>query len=203
MRRKYRSPLRVLPENRFPALSEFPGHRPAQLAACAELGNCVMSVPNSAIQTRAVVFVDPGYRAQPLDQFPVRLRIGFGLPVQFGQFGIERVQLPSNCVSTQRKWASVRPSSQNQFRHLVSQLSDGLIRHALGIRAARGEHLQHRSATLAHDVGGDRTQLDVHRLQQPSDAIDRAIAVVLDMHAHPRQLPQLPDRLGRNEAAAQ
>src|SRR5690349_19002301 len=41
-------PLRVLPFKRFPALSWFPGHIPAQEAKCLALGNRVVSVPISA-----------------------------------------------------------------------------------------------------------------------------------------------------------
>ena len=60
MRRRYRSPLRVRPLCRLPALSHWPGHKPAQLAACAASGNRLMSVPSSAISVHAVVSCTPG-----------------------------------------------------------------------------------------------------------------------------------------------
>jgi hypothetical protein len=52
-------------------------------------------------------------------------------------------------------------------------------------------------------VGSHRRELDVHRLQQTPDTIDHAVAVLLHVHPHARQLAQLPDRFGRNETTAQ
>lgn len=59
MRRKQRSPLRVFPLKRFPALSALPEHNPAQLAACGASGNWRMSTPSSATNTQAVTRSTP------------------------------------------------------------------------------------------------------------------------------------------------
>jgi hypothetical protein len=47
------------------------------------------------------------------------------------------------------------------------------------------------------------SQLDIHRLQQTADPIDHTVAVALHLHPHARQVPQLANRSGRHEAAAQ
>src|SRR6266849_1481115 len=58
--RSHRLPLRVFPDLCFPALSLLPGHRPAQLARCAAVGNTPISTPISAMSTSAVRLFTPG-----------------------------------------------------------------------------------------------------------------------------------------------
>src|SRR5439155_24631812 len=58
--RSHLLPFRVLPVFRFPALSLFPGHMPAQLASWPAVGKRLMSRPISAASTSAVRRWTPG-----------------------------------------------------------------------------------------------------------------------------------------------
>ena len=53
-------PLRVLPLRRLPALSQFPGQSPSQLARCVAVGNCSMTMPISAAKLQAATRSIPG-----------------------------------------------------------------------------------------------------------------------------------------------
>ena len=53
-------PLAGLAGPALPALSQLPGHKPAQLAKCVASGNCVMSSPSSAMSDQAVMSSIPG-----------------------------------------------------------------------------------------------------------------------------------------------
>ena len=55
-----KGPGRMRPDLCLPALSFWPGHKPAQLAKCWAVGNWRMSTPISAMRTSAVRWATPG-----------------------------------------------------------------------------------------------------------------------------------------------
>src|SRR5215831_20912377 len=73
----------------------------------------------------------------------------------------------------------------------------------LGTSAAFGDGSQNAASTNAHDVAEHAGQLDVDGLQQASDAVDDAIAILLQMHPQPFQGTRFAHRRGWNKAACQ
>jgi hypothetical protein len=76
--RCHRFPFVVRPVRRFPALSLFPGHMPAQLANCPAVGNGSTVGPTSASSTSAVCRLIPGMvvnRAIHCDVTPANILI--------------------------------------------------------------------------------------------------------------------------------
>jgi hypothetical protein len=99
----------------------------------------------------------------------------------------------------------VRSAIQRQYerRYFDTQLAASTLSQPLRITNATGQQSQHRQATASHNVGSNRGELEIHRLQQARDAIDNTIAILLDVHAHACQFAQFANRLWGNETATQ
>jgi hypothetical protein len=65
------------------------------------------------------------------------------------------------------------------------------VGHLRGIRVAGDQRAQHGTARDAHDVTGDRAQLDVRVVQHLVNPIDRARTLVQERRPVTRQIPEV------------
>jgi hypothetical protein len=90
-----------------------------------------------------------------------------------------------------------------QFRIQPFQFARKACQHTLEMRIGpAGERGEHRSATLARDMAGDRRQFEVHGFQQTAHTADQPVAILLHMHPHASQFAQLPDQSGPSSCPA-
>ena len=89
-----------------------------------------------------------------------------------------------------------------QLGDLVAQHALGHLRELLGVAFAGDERLEHQATRDAEDVGGDDIQLDAGVFEGLLDPLELRGAGLGEPLAVAGQVPQLPDRLRRHEAAA-
>ena len=94
MRRNQGLPLRVLLLMRLPALSLLPGQTPAQLARWAAVGNCVTSMPISAMKLHAATRSTPGTVVQRSN---ASARSRCSLPISSSRASSNAISASRNC----------------------------------------------------------------------------------------------------------
>ena len=184
----------------------LPGQRPAQEARCPAVGNRVMSTPISAMIVSAARLPDPGDGVEPVTGPGERgdhlgrlrsSRRGDRAPPG-GRGG------PGPGRTSRAWWSPNRPRS--------AWRSSGIFLRSLPLASSASTSGSRSPATRARSiarpdtpkhVGGDRVQLDPGVLQGLLDplalggvGLDQPLAVA-------GQVPQLPDRRRRHEAAPQ
>lgn len=162
-----------------------------------------MSPPVSAMITSAVAWLTPGMVSSRSMGVPKGGHRLLDPPGELVDHGGELVVL-AQIQTDQERVVLAKPPGQGlgQFGDLAAEPSLGQVRQDLRVAFACGEGLEHGAAGDAHDVGGDRGELDAGVFEQFLQALDHPAAFPGDGGAGPGQVPQLAYRLGRDERRA-
>ena len=146
--------------------------------------------------------VDAGNPVQERDECKKRLQLLVDAPIVVGDHPVKELDVRA-VLSEQEPMMVGHPAVQRLFQLFAFGLQPSARQRGqlLRILLAVDDRPHHVPARLAHHVGCDRGQLDVGVLQDLVDAIDHRAALAHQAPPSARQIAQLTNRSGRNEAA--
>jgi hypothetical protein len=148
---------------------------------------------------------DAGDRGGQRDgRLPGRAQLGLDRLRQLGDVLVQEVQVREDRTDDQRV-VGLKAALERFFElgELLAQKALGEVGEHLGIGGAGHQRVEHRPPGDAEDVGGDAVELDAGVLQRLVQPVRFALTLSDLCLAVPRQRPEPPLRLGRDEATAQ